>query len=140
MRHLRQVVYASSSARALRDVEILSILDVSRQHNSAMHVTGMLLYGDGSFVQALEGEPPAVEKLLRKIKRDPRHRGFLILLDHVVPRRDFEGWSMGFQQVSHRELDAIAGFHNWTAEMPSRRKMEAAIRLIESFHRTVGKY
>ena len=96
----------------------------------------MLLYAEGSFIQIIEGEPPVVEKLFRKIRRDPRHRGFLTLLDRVHLERDFEGWTMAFQRVSRQELDHIAGFHEWAAEMPARRKASSAIRLIETFRRT----
>ena len=120
----------------MRDPELLDILEVARANNTQLQVTGMLMYSDGSFIQVLEGQPPVVEKLLRKIRRDTRHRGFLMLLDRVVQERDFEGWSMGFQRVAQLELDQIAGFYEWSAEMPTRRKTAAAVRLIESFRRT----
>lgn len=115
----------------MRDAELLDILAVARANNSELQVTGMLIDANGSFIQVLEGEPVVVEKLLRKIRRDARHRGFMILLDRVVDERDFEGWSMGFQRVAQHELDQIAGFYDWSAEMPTRRKTAAAVRLIE---------
>ena len=136
METLRQIVYVSAAGRLMRDPELLDILEVARANNTQLQVTGMLMYSDGSFIQVLEGQPPVVEKLLRKIRRDTRHRGFMILLDRVVQERDFEGWSMGFQRVAQLELDQIAGFYEWSAEMPTRRKTAAAVRLIESFRRT----
>ena len=140
MENLRQLAYVSAAVRLMRDSELLDILEVSRASNAPIGVTGMLMYAEGSFIQVLEGESAVVEKLLRKIRRDIRHRGFLILLDRVFPvcdfpDRDFEGWSMGFQSVTKHELDQIAGFHNWSAAMPTRRKTAAAVRLIETFRR-----
>ena len=140
METLRQIVYVSSAARLMREPELLEILEVARANNAPLDVTGMLLYAGGSFIQALEGEPTAVEKILRKIKRDPRHRGFLVLLDRITEERDFEGWSMAFKRVTQQELDQIAGFHDWSAEMPARRKNAAGVRLIESFRRTTAAH
>lgn len=136
MEKLRQLVYVSSAVRLLREPELLEILEVARANNSQLDVTGMLLYAGGSFIQVLEGDAQMVERVVRKIKRDARHRGFLTLLDRVLEERDFEGWNMGFHRVSEQELDRIAGFHDWSAEMPSRRKTAAGVRLIESFRHT----
>lgn len=40
----------------------------------------MLLYKDGNFMQLLEGEKEAVLRLHKNIIVDPRHKGFLTLL------------------------------------------------------------
>ena len=133
MDSLRQIAYVSTATRPLRESELLDILERAQAGNSELHVTGMLLYAEGAFIQVLEGAAQTVEKLMRKIRRDIRHRGFLILLDHVTGERDFDGWSMAFQRISQQDLDHIAGFYEWSAEMPTRRKNAAAIRLIECF-------
>jgi hypothetical protein len=39
----------------------------------------MLLYKDGNFMQALEGDMEVVTKLAGTIERDLRHKGVLIL-------------------------------------------------------------
>ena len=136
MQSLRQIAYVSSAVRLLRDSELLEILETARARNEQLQVTGTLLYAEGSFIQVLEGEASAVERLLRKIRRDSRHRSLLMLLDRVVEERDFESWSMGFKRVTQLELDQIAGFYDWSAEMPTRRKNAAAVKLIQSFRRT----
>jgi hypothetical protein len=136
MENLRQVVYVSAAAHLMRESELLEIIEMARTANAQSHVTALLLYAEGPFIQVLEGEGEVVERLLRKIRRDPRHRGFLILLDRVILERDFDGWPMAFQRVSQPELDAIAGYFEWTAEMPTRRKGIAALSLIESFRQT----
>ncbi len=137
MERLRQIVYVSSASRILRQVELLGILEASRVNNYADDITGLLLYADGAFIQVLEGEAARVECLIRKIRRDGRHRQFLILLDRVADERDFEGWSMGFRRVTVEELDTVARYSDWSAEMPMHRRNAAAVRLIESFRRTV---
>ena len=124
----------------MRDSELLEIVELARANNAQLQISGMLLYADGSFIQVLEGDPQAIERLIRKIRRDTRHRGFLILLDRAIHERDFDGWSMGFQRVSQQELDRISGFYDWSAEMPTRRKTASALRLIESFRRAAVKH
>ena len=138
MESLRQLVYASAATRSLRDPELLAIVEAARARNAELDVTGMLLYAEGAFVQVLEGEPKTVEKLLRRIRRDERHRRFLILLDRMTDERAFEGWSMGFQQVTLQEIDQIAGYYDWSVEMPTRRRNAAALRLIDSFRRVAA--
>jgi hypothetical protein len=138
MENFRQVVYVSAASHLMRESELLEIVETARVANSKLKVTGILLYGEGPFIQVLEGEAQVVERLLRKVKRDVRHRRFLILLDRVIHERDFEGWPMAFQRVSQRELDAIAGYFEWTAEMPTRRKSTAALSLIECFRQVAA--
>ena len=41
--------------------------------NPASGVTGMLLYGNGTFLQALEGDEKVVADLYGKIEKDSRH-------------------------------------------------------------------
>ena len=107
MEKLRQLIYVSSAVRLLREPELLEILDVARANNSQLDVTGMLLYAGGSFIQVLEGDAQMVERVVRKIKRDARHRGFLTLLDRVLEERDFEGWNMGFHRVSEQDRKSV---------------------------------
>lgn len=51
-----------------------------RTNNERAGITGMLLYKDGNFMQLLEGEKEAVLRLHKNIIVDPRHKGFLTLL------------------------------------------------------------
>lgn len=107
---LRCVVYLSTANRQMSDDELLEILAVARENNTAFDVTGMLLYSDGNFIQALEGESEAVGALYRKIARDNRHHDVHTLIDETVDVRSFGQWSMGFYSARRSELAAIPGF------------------------------
>ena len=50
-------------------------------------------------MQVLEGEESVVLGLYSRIKRDPRHRGVLTLLQGPVPDRQCPDWSMGFRDL-----------------------------------------
>lgn len=85
------------------------MLEFSRRHNATAGITGMLLYKDGNFIQALEGPEAEVRALYRRIHADTRHRGILELLDEPIATRRFEHWSMGFRHLTDEVL-GLAGF------------------------------
>ena len=51
-----------------------SILAVAREHNMANGITGILCYGGGIFLQAIEGGRGQVSELYNHICKDTRHK------------------------------------------------------------------
>ena len=100
-----QLSYVSSATRPMTAAELLTILQQCYGHNPLHDVTGLLLYGKGTFLQALEGDEAIVASLYEKIKRDTRHTEVTCLSRKTIARRSFPGWSMGFRRLS----DAVAG-------------------------------
>ena len=96
---LVSLVYISTATGVMTDDDLKDILAASRRNNPAAGITGMLLYRDGLFIQTLEGEEDAVEKLYRKISRDPRHTEIMRLYYHPAKERRFGDWSMGFNKL-----------------------------------------
>ena len=94
------VVYVSSSSRPMREDEILEILRVARINNEKLDVTGMLLYREGNFLQVLEGPASAIDSMIQKIKRDPRHQGVILMSRKNIDERQFADWSMAFRNMS----------------------------------------
>lgn len=74
---------------------IESILAQSRQHNPVSGITGILCYGGGIFLQAIEGGRLRVSELFGHIQRDPRHKDVALLHYEEIFERRFGGWSMG---------------------------------------------
>jgi hypothetical protein len=103
-------VYVSTAARLFEKTELLQLLEQSREKNARLAVTGMLLYKDGNFMQAVEGNDDAVRGLLTTIRRDPRHHGYMTLLRGEIGRRQFPDWSMGFQDLGSPEVHANPGY------------------------------
>ncbi len=73
-------VYASSASKAFTKPDLQALLQEIRPKNANLGVTGMLLYKDGNFMQALEGEQGILTGLVRIIQHDSRHQGMLVLL------------------------------------------------------------
>ena len=119
------LVYVSVAAENISKNELLEILEKSRPANAEAGITGMLLYKDGNFMQALEGEEPAVRELYARIRRDPRHLGIVTLVEGQREDRCFGDWSMGFQDLSAPEAREVSGYSEFmntplTAEEFSR--------------------
>jgi hypothetical protein len=107
---LFSLVYISSTVVPFSPAELTALLATSHKNNSALGITGMLLYKDGNVMQALEGEERAVRTLYAKIGRDPRHRGLLTIYQGPVLARQFQEWSMGFRDLGAVETLATPGY------------------------------
>lgn len=86
------------------------MLVVSRRNNQLAGVTGLLLHHDGNFIQVLEGEEAAVERVFARVMADPRHRGVQRLFSEEREVRDFRDWSMAFRNLSDPTFHAMSGF------------------------------
>lgn len=98
---VHHLIYLSSAAQLLAQDELETLMVRSQNNNRKMGITGLLLYNDGNFLQALEGDKETVAALFSKISRDPRHRGISVLFDEEINQRDFPDWSMGLHARSY---------------------------------------
>ena len=96
---LVRLLYCSRAVDA-SDEAIESILGQSRQHNPACGITGILCYGGGIFLQAIEGGRMQVSELFGHIIRDPRHKDVALLHYEEIFERRFGGWTMGQVNLS----------------------------------------
>jgi hypothetical protein len=76
------------------------ILNQSRQFNPGSGITGILCYGGGIFLQAIEGGRMAVSELYRHIQNDARHKDVVLLHYEEISERRFGGWTMGQVNMS----------------------------------------
>jgi len=79
---------------------IEDILTKSRQYNPTSGITGILCYGGGIFLQAIEGGRMAVSDLYRHIQNDSRHKDVVLLHYEEIFERRFGGWTMGQVNMS----------------------------------------
>ena len=80
-----------------------SILDSARKYNAANGITGILCYGGGLYLQAVEGGRTQVNELYGYIVRDKRHQDVVLLDYQEITERRFGGWTMG--QVNLAKLN-----------------------------------
>jgi hypothetical protein len=91
---LVRLLYASRALDCSPEA-IENILAKSRQYNPGSGVTGILCYGGGIFLQAIEGGRMAVSELYGHIQRDERHKDVVLLHYEEISERRFGGWTMG---------------------------------------------
>ena len=61
------LVYTSHATHPLTPEDLIELLRESRENNKAHHITGMLLYLNGKFIQILEGMKGDVIKVYANI-------------------------------------------------------------------------
>ncbi len=104
------LVYISYASRSLRENDLLDILDKSRLNNKKYGITGMLVYLHEKFIQVLEGEYDAVNKVYEEIKKDLRHRKVTTVLEGNSEQRIFKDWSMGFKKLDGQQFEELSGY------------------------------
>lgn len=104
------LLYVSSATNLFSRTDLEVILDMSRRNNTALAVSGILLYKDGNLMQLLEGEKQAVVNLYAKIGQDPRHHDLTMIWDGTEDQRQFPSWSMAFRSLDGPDARSIPGY------------------------------
>ena len=73
----------------------------------------MLLYGNGTFLQVLEGDEAIVDTLIAAIGRDQRHTNMKIVRRENITSRQYSDWSMGFERVTENTIRDVPGLRNF---------------------------
>ena len=110
---LYQIVYTSTATESFSRTDLTELLKGSVARNTRAGITGLLLYYDGTFMQTLEGEEPAVVALFAKISRDPRHHHVIPLMHGPIHRRDFSNSAMAFRDLDAPELRDLTGYSDF---------------------------
>ncbi|MDE0492217.1 BLUF domain-containing protein [Psychrobacter sp. A3] len=93
---LCQLVYISritstglSSPSTLNDISKIAI-----ERNQTDEITGILCYGNGYFLQCVEGSEQALTNLKNRLLADERHKDMEILGFSAIDERRFSSWSL----------------------------------------------
>ena len=78
---------------------LASILFVAQRHNVANHLTGALTYGDGHFIQVLEGPQNVLVATMDRIRADVRHHDLQVFGPTPINHRVFPDWCMALLSV-----------------------------------------
>ncbi|MEL7486100.1 MAG: BLUF domain-containing protein [Pseudomonadota bacterium] len=94
-----QLLYTSNAVREFSDEELVGLLREARKRNTTRDVTGLLIYGDEAFMQAIEGPEDQVDRLFDTIRQDPRHQDVRQIYRETIPTKQFLSWRMGFRRL-----------------------------------------
>ncbi|WDE01308.1 BLUF domain-containing protein [Thalassomonas actiniarum] len=104
------LIYISSATSWPTERDLTELLEQARARNIRQNITGMLLYGNATYMQLLEGEEKDVHEIYGAIKKDPRNNSVVTLLEEGITERDFPDWSMGFRNLTACSPGELAGF------------------------------
>lgn len=127
------LIYRSRANAHFSDEDLIQLLRQCRLNNAPKKITGLLLYGFGSFIQLLEGEEDAVRDLYFKhIVNDKRHREHTLLHLAPVPKRLFKDWSMAFRPMDAQRVQHLKGYMEPQQQSTDhKRNILAPLRLLE---------
>ena len=135
---LHCLVYVSLANQEMSDKHLQDLLKKAREKNEKLSISGMLLFRDGFFMQALEGEQEDIEDLFETIKKDTRHRDVLLINNKPIKQRGFPDWTMGFNKIDDKSVEAIEGYTHFlkspTPEFFIQRASEAEALLDQFKH------
>ncbi len=103
---LMQLIYVSDLVDHNESV-LAAILESAVHHNQQNGITGMLLYAEGSFIQVLEGDAPAVLETYGRVCQDRRHSNVTQLVLQSVAERQFSKWSMGYKRLRAQDVQSF---------------------------------
>ncbi len=134
---LVRLLYASRATDASQPV-IDRILASARQHNHQLGVTGILVYGGGIFMQAIEGGRQAVSDLYGAIQRDPRHQDVVLLHYEEILERRFGGWTMGLVDLARVNASVVLKYSERAELDPYAVSGKVSMALLEELMATAS--
>ncbi|MBU2167237.1 MAG: BLUF domain-containing protein [Alphaproteobacteria bacterium] len=89
---LHRITYVSEAIGSLGTslLSVAQVLGVSEVNNRRDHLTGAMAIDAGRIVQVIEGSRTDVDRLLGRLRTDPRHTNLSILADRPVASRLFD--------------------------------------------------
>ncbi len=135
MRGLHALVYVSTAVRPMTLPDIDRLLEVARARNAKLHVTGVLLYDAGHFMQYLEGPAVSMTRVYESIKGSSLHRDIIELLRERINTSEFPEWSMAFRSANAFGMSHPAQQGDLLSQRlaPSREPVSAARLFLAKF-------
>lgn len=108
---LERLIYESTATGSTGSLANLAvILSESQRNNAGRGLTGALAAHGDRYIQVVEGQPEALDGLLRRLENDPRHRDIRLMHREPVEKRMFPDWTMASARVTPelaQSLDAL---------------------------------
>jgi hypothetical protein len=135
---LKSLTYTSLAELDLGSADLEAIHRTAREVNALEGITGLLIFNGTHFLQIIEGAPDAIDDLVARLRRDPRHTGFEIRDERMIDARDFPDWSMELVRVSASYFDAKETIAEHLPEATSPQVRDRVIRMTEAISGTVA--
>ena len=135
---LVRLLYVSRAVDPNSSLAIDAILAYARNHNLSQGITGILCYGGGIFLQAIEGGRAAVNTLYNQIVSDPRHKDVVLLHYEEIAQRHFGGWTMGQVNLSKLNTSIVLKYSERPELDPYAVSGQVSLALLEELMATAS--
>ena len=88
------IAYRSRMTEPFSLGSLVRLGNEARLANAPLHVTGVLFYDEGGFIQVLEGDRSILSRLFARIAADARHKDVVKIANGRIRSRLFDDWSM----------------------------------------------
>ena len=103
---ITSLTYTSLARLDLSASDLEDIHRGARELNALDGITGLLVFNGTHFLQIVEGSRQAIDDLLERLRRDPRHTGLEVRDQHRIERRSLPDWSMELVRVTAGYFEA----------------------------------
>ena len=134
---LKSLTYTSLARLDLEASDLEAIHRTAREVNALEGITGLLIFNGTHFLQIVEGSPLAIDDLVERLRRDPRHSGIEIRDQRGIDERSFPDWSMELVRVSAGYFEAKDTVSDRLPETVSEPVRERVIQMTEAISGTV---
>jgi hypothetical protein len=129
---LVRLVYISKFKTKVNPSELAKIHKKALDFNPTHGITGVLIFGNDCFLQAIEGGRDAVNTLFSNISRDDRHEKIQLISYGEIDERDFAQWAMKLILIAGEKKEIFRFTDNSTFN-PYLMNLKAASRLIHHY-------
>src|SRR5690348_17199525 len=129
---LKSLTYTSLAGLDLQADDLEEIHRTARNVNALEGITGLLIFNGTHFLQIVEGSPDAIDDLVERLRRDPRHSGLEVRDEQPIERRSFPDWSMELVRVSASYFDARKTVSGQLPETVTPAVRDRVIRMTEA--------
>jgi len=101
------IIYISQAKAETTLTTLVVLLMQARALNKQQQITGALVYGDGQYMQVMEGEEAVLHDLYERVAKDTRHFNVRKLAEGPIEARTFGDWTMAFGEVPAAEFQVL---------------------------------
>ena len=109
-----RLVYVSKEAELFSTEDITHLVKNAKVMNAKRGITSFLIHGQNDFAQFIEGPEARVKMHYENIKKDPRHKDIVTVMQGNVKHRIFNDYTMGIWQIPQEKSKVKTdGYELW---------------------------
>ena len=127
-----RITYLSQATPNFASIDLIRLLEQCHLNNPKRGLTGLLIFGNDTFLQTIEGEENIVKELIEKIAKDKRHINFQILSKQSIENRQYSDWAMGFEKLTEKTIAGLPKLKNFGLSDFNPEYLSSNVSVVES--------